>query len=49
MNTLLVAGETAAEERAVTIPLKDCSAILAGDTVVIAYSLGVFTRSHARG
>ncbi len=48
MYTLLGASEVAAKEPAVAVPLKDCSATLTGDAVVIAYAFEVLTLVHGR-
>jgi len=36
MDTLLVACEVTAKEAAIAVPLKDCTATLTGDAVVVA-------------
>ena len=46
VETLLVAFQVATEKAAVAIALKDCSATLTGNAVVVAYTLEVLTRAH---
>ncbi len=48
MDTLLGSCEVAAKEAAVPIPLKDCSATLTGDAVVVALPSEMLTRVHVR-
>jgi hypothetical protein len=48
MKTLLVTGETAAEETTTSKPFKDRSARLTADAVVVTNSFEVLTNTHGR-